>query len=285
MNTVSQLIDHVEKLTKTVQDQDALIKDLVRRLDEVQQDRNHGSKPQELYYQKILEKMVPGAGHRTLQTKSGSTIIPDLVSPDDWNPETFENMPSFLIEVKNKDNYKELLTQLLLAKSVLPRELLIGVLFVNPSRKRLEDVFEIFHIQGIQLAYFDHHDHLWWFDGQNKRPFTDMWKSKIQVPSNKETDVYTRFLTECCIKVTSESVSTMTLAKAFMGWSTEIFGSASIKYQDPRKYVKLLWQSVLQKEPWCVAKVQEGTINCFRGIQLSEFGKQFSGSVSVVSPI
>jgi hypothetical protein len=135
--------------------------------------------PQEVYYQKLLEQRFPGAGHRTLTTKAGSTIITDVTSPDTWNPSEHDGMPSHHIEIKRTNGYKEIISQLEMAQAVLPRDLLIGALFVNPSIKKLKDIFELFHPHRIKLCYFDHHDQLWWFDGKEKRPFKEMW---IQVP-------------------------------------------------------------------------------------------------------
>jgi hypothetical protein len=147
--------------------------------------------PQEAYYQNLLEQRFPGAGHRTLTTKAGSTIITDVTSPDTWNPSEHDGMPSHHIEIKRTNGYKEIISQIEMAQAVLPRDLLIGALFVNPSIKKLKDVFELFHPHGIKLCYFDHHDQLWWFDGQEKRDFKDIWKSaKQQYINDQNISIY-----------------------------------------------------------------------------------------------
>jgi hypothetical protein len=141
---------------------------------------------QEKYYQNILEKRFPGAGHRHLITNAGSHIYTDVTSPDDWNPKEHDGMPSFNIEIKKTLGYKEILTQLEMAEAVLPRDMRIGALFVNPSIQKLKDIFELFHPHGIKLCFFDHHDQLWWFDGKEKKQFEEMWKSVKKTPSNNE---------------------------------------------------------------------------------------------------
>lgn len=185
----TQMETYIEKYVKQLQDQIAELKnenkmnikmlqdqyqEMKKRLDEM----NHEQTTQEIYYQKKLENMFIGAGHKTLKTASGATIITDLTSPDEWNPLDHDGMPSFHIEIKNTSKYKEILTQLLMAQASLPRQLLIGVLFVNPPLKKLKDIFELFHPQGIRLAYFDHHDQLWWFDGKKGQHFKEIWTSK-----------------------------------------------------------------------------------------------------------
>ena len=145
---------------------------------------------QEKYYQQILEKQFPGSGHRRLTTKAGSTIITDITSPDDWNPDEHDGMPSFHMEIKNISGYKEIVTQLSMAQAVLPRDLNIGVIFTHPSHKKLTDIFETLHTNKMELCYFDHHDMLWWFDGDKQREFKDLYKKDI------ENDIYKAFVNE-----------------------------------------------------------------------------------------
>lgn len=132
---------------------------------------------QEVYYQRLLENMFPGAGHMTLRTTAGSRFITDLTSPDCWVPSEHDGMPSFHIEIKNTLKYNEIPSQLSKAQAALPRQLLLGVLFLNPPLKKLKDTFELLHPQGMKLAFFDHDDQLWWFDGQRQRCLSDLISS------------------------------------------------------------------------------------------------------------
>lgn len=222
--------------------------------------------PQEIYYQKILEKMFPGAGHRTLKTASGSSIITDVTTPDDWNPTEQEGVPSFHIEVKKTSGYKEILTQLLMAQTALPRDFLIGILFVNPTPKKLKDIFDLLHPHRIQLAYFDHHDQLWWFDGQNKKSFNRMFDKAEQYVEDFR---YAQFLEEHVEKKVGSEVSTIELATMFMDWHKRLFGQNSLTYISPSKYTGPLEQ-VLKKNPWNVVKkkVTPKRIMAFDGVSL-----------------
>lgn len=146
---------------------------------------------QEIYYQRLLEQKLPGAGHMTLKTAAGSRFVTDLTTPDDWNPAEHDGMPSCHIEIKSVTGggYKEIPVQLTKAQTALPRQLLLAILFVNPSVQKLKDIWALLHPQGMKLAYFDHQDQLWWFDGQKQRPFTDMW--------NISKEPFSLFVHEC----------------------------------------------------------------------------------------
>ena len=87
------------ELLKRIEDKQDLIE---KRLDVIEQESQQSQQTNlEVYYQRKLEVMFPGAGHRTLKTQSGSTIVTDLTSPDDWSPVDHNGMPSFHMEVKH----------------------------------------------------------------------------------------------------------------------------------------------------------------------------------------
>lgn len=170
----------------------------------------------EKYYQTKLEALLPGAGHRHLVTNSGSSIFTDITSPDDWNPNNHNGMPPFHIEVKRTSGYKEIITQLEMAQRALPRELLIGVLFVNPSSKKLKDIFEVLHPHGIKVAFFDHRDQLWWYDGKDIKPIEYIWKITRELQSNPFETARDVLLTKTS---NSNGVSVNIYVSALLTWA------------------------------------------------------------------
>lgn len=204
-NSMKKMEEHQVFIVKKMEEQ---ILELRSQIAELTNEQN----AQEIYYQKILEQRFPGAGHRTLKTASGSTIITDVTSPDDWNSSEHDGMPSFHIEIKKTLGYKEILTQLLMAQAALPRQLLVGVLFVNPAMKRLKDIFELFHPQGIKLAYFDHHDQLWWFDGKDKKAWKEMWSNV------NETNIWKIAKNELLEQSSTDGITTSEFKERFMEW-------------------------------------------------------------------
>lgn len=259
----------LKKQQKDIDDLKKLVSKLQLQLDKVNNEQSN----QEIYYQKLVEKMIPGAGHMALKTPAGHSFITDVTTPDDWDPASFHGMPSAHIELKNVLRYKEIHTQLEMAQAALPRQLLIAILFVNPSVSRLKDIFGFLHPHGIKLAYFDHHDQLWWFDGQDRKPFTDMWKQPKESVKVLTDDIFAAFIAQHIEFGDPLSNTYKTLTRDVY---TRFFAFAkNWNYKVPREnelsplLVKTFNGKAIKKNSKCVELWGPKTVNFFEGLKLS----------------